>query len=369
MTINPTAARRGGDRRRGQRDDPQDPYATSGGASARWSSRPRLCSCCSRWPPPTRRSCLHQSIPGTPPIPGAITDPGKPAENMKTLKTTPDVAVAGHEGHALRDAALPANKDVTLVWMTANVRYVLDPKPDSVDYLGRKVDKIGVVLATAKTDASGAFSVALKAPQDFGGIHDIYAVVDGVQVAKGGFLVERTVTISAEAGPGRHADHDHGTSGSARRSYESVGARALRQPLRRRRDGEHDARRGDGQDPRRRRRRHALDRVRGLEPHGPVPQHGAVADSVDGRPPGHVHGHEGRRSLRQRTSSWPCPSADASTRGRPSSTRMSPTGSTAAAAVDSDERTDPLEGRRVRPRGSRRVHRSTSSGRRSSATA
>ena len=161
-------------------------------------------------------------VPGTPPIPGAITDPGKASENMTTLKTTPDVAISG-TNVTLSGAALPANKDVTLVWMTASVRYILDPKPDSVDYIGRKVDKIGVVLATAKTNASGAFSSSFKAPKDFGGIHDIFAVVDGVQVAKGGFLVERTVTISPKRGP-------VGTPitvtvvGMGSPTYESVGA-------------------------------------------------------------------------------------------------------------------------------------------------
>ena len=41
----------------------------------------------------------------------------------------------------------------------------------------------------------------LTAPRDFGGVHDIYAVVDGVQVAKGGFLVARNATISPKRGP------------------------------------------------------------------------------------------------------------------------------------------------------------------------
>ena len=140
------------------------------------------------------------SVPGAPPIPGAITDPGTPADTMGTLKTTPDDAIAGTK-MTISGTRLAAGKDVTVVWMTANVRYVLDVKSDSVDYLGRKVDKIGVVLATAKTDATGSFSVTTTAPKDFGGIHDIYAVVDGKQVAKGGFLLERQVLISPKQGP------------------------------------------------------------------------------------------------------------------------------------------------------------------------
>jgi hypothetical protein len=155
-------------------------------------------------------------------VPGAITDPGKPAENTLTLKTTPDVAVAGSK-FTIAGAGLPASKDVTIVWMTSNVRYVLDVKTDSVDYLGRKVDKIGVALGTAKTSASGAFNLPLVVPKDFGGLHDVYAVVDGVQVAKGGFLLERTISITPKQGP-------VGTPitvtvvGMGSPTYESVGA-------------------------------------------------------------------------------------------------------------------------------------------------
>ena len=109
------------------------------------------------------------------------------------------------------------------MWMTANVRYVLDVKSDSVDYIGRKVDKIGVVLATGKTTAAGAFTTPLKVPKDFGGLHDIYAVVDGVQVAKGGFLLERTVTISPKKGP-VGTPITVSVVGMGSPTYESVGA-------------------------------------------------------------------------------------------------------------------------------------------------
>ncbi len=162
------------------------------------------------------------AIPGAPGLPGPVADPAKPADNMNVLAAKPEIAVPG-TAFALTGAGLPAGKDVTIVWMTASVRYVLDPKPDSVDYVGRKVDKLGVVLARGTTNASGALSVKLKAPKDFGGIHDIYAVVDGVQVAKGGFLLERTVKISPTRGP-------VGTPitvtvvGMGSPTYESVGA-------------------------------------------------------------------------------------------------------------------------------------------------
>ena len=41
----------------------------------------------------------------------------------------------------------------------------------------------------------------LKAPKDFGGIHDLYAVVDGTQLAKGGFLIARHATMTPKRAP------------------------------------------------------------------------------------------------------------------------------------------------------------------------
>jgi hypothetical protein len=140
------------------------------------------------------------AIPGVAALPGPVVDPGKPAADMKALKTSPDVALPG-VAVTIAGSGLPAGKDVTLTWGTANVDWLLDARPDSVDYLGRKATKYAVRLATAKTDASGAFSVQLKAPRDFGGIHEIYAVVDGMQVAKGGLLIARSASIKPKSGP------------------------------------------------------------------------------------------------------------------------------------------------------------------------
>jgi hypothetical protein len=140
------------------------------------------------------------SIQGVAALPGPIAPASTPAASMGTLKTAPDIGLP-NTGFTLSGASLPAGKQVTVVWNTANVTWMVDARPDSVDYLGRKADKINVVLAQATTDAKGAFSVMLKVPPDFGGIHDIYAVVDGVQVAKGGFLIARSATMTPRRGP------------------------------------------------------------------------------------------------------------------------------------------------------------------------
>jgi len=162
------------------------------------------------------------AIPGTPALAGPVVDAGKPATATQLLKVSPDVAKAG-TAITVTGTGLAPNKDVSLVWMTANIRYVLDAKPDSVDYIGRKVDKVAIRLAQATTNASGGFTAKLVAPNDFGGLHDLYAVVDGLQVAKGGFLLERQVSISPKRGP-------IGTTitvtvlGMGSPTYESVGS-------------------------------------------------------------------------------------------------------------------------------------------------
>lgn len=139
-------------------------------------------------------------VPGAPGLPGPMAGAMKASDDMDVMKVVPDTAVAGTP-LTLSGTGLAPNLDVKIVWMTASVRYVLDSKPDSVDYIGRQVDRFGVILANAKTDAKGAYTVKLRAPVDYGGLHDLYVMKDGVQLAKGGFLLERQVTISPTSGP------------------------------------------------------------------------------------------------------------------------------------------------------------------------
>jgi hypothetical protein len=140
------------------------------------------------------------ALKGVAALPGPLAPASKAAATMGVLTTKPDIGLPGAK-YTVSGKGLPANKTFSLYWNTATVTWVVDARPDSVDYLGRKADKLNVVIGTATTDASGAFSVTLTAPKDFGGIHDIYAVVDGVQLAKGGFLIARHATISPKKGP------------------------------------------------------------------------------------------------------------------------------------------------------------------------
>jgi hypothetical protein len=141
------------------------------------------------------------AIPGVAPLPGAPAPSARPADNIGILKASPDRGADGTK-FRLTASGLPAGKTAAIVWVTSKVDWVLDARPDSVDYLGQKESKnVEVVLATTRIGAGGTLDVKLTAPRDFGGIHDLYAVVDGIQYAKGGFLIDRTLKITPRRGP------------------------------------------------------------------------------------------------------------------------------------------------------------------------
>ena len=91
----------------------------------------------------TRQRCRHRQFPGAAALPGPIVDPGTPAVSLGLLKAAPDVALPGSK-FTVSGTGLPAGKNVVLTWWTANVDWMLDARPDSVDYLGRKVTKFTV---------------------------------------------------------------------------------------------------------------------------------------------------------------------------------------------------------------------------------
>ena len=139
-------------------------------------------------------------IPGVAGLPGPVAPDYPVADTLSLVKLSVDQGPPGTKT-IFSATGLAPNKDVTIIWNTSDVQWMLDLRSDSVDYIGRKVPKFGVVYGTTTTDASGAFRLATKFPRDFGGLHDIYAVIDGVKVAKGGALVTRKFEIWPKKGP------------------------------------------------------------------------------------------------------------------------------------------------------------------------
>lgn len=151
---------------------------------------------------PTATTLTAPTIPGVAGLPftGIKAAPASVSATMGNLTLTPYSGVEGTP-FTISGAGLAPNASVELTWSTANVSWNVDAEPNTVNYLGRAQSNFNVVLATVTADASGAFSLKTTVPVDFGGTHDIYAVVNGVEVLHGGFEIFRTLKVSPRSGP------------------------------------------------------------------------------------------------------------------------------------------------------------------------
>ena len=140
------------------------------------------------------------NIPGVAPLPGPIAKLAQPSPTMGILNVVPDQGVVGTP-MAISGTGLRPSTTVELTWSTANVTWMLSPQAGTVNYMGRYETKFAIVLDTVKTDAKGAFKVSLKAPPDWGGVHDIYAVIGNQEVDHGGFITLRSLTVTPTSGP------------------------------------------------------------------------------------------------------------------------------------------------------------------------
>lgn len=114
--------------------------------------------------------------------PAAITSAAAPAITsgpLKLLKVSPEVGPVGSAFTVTGDG-LPPGKAVDLVWVATDDIAMTHVKERF--FIGRSV-----------TNAKGGFVASLIALRDHGDVFDIYAMVDGENLAKGVFRVPGAV--------------------------------------------------------------------------------------------------------------------------------------------------------------------------------
>ncbi len=139
-------------------------------------------------------------LPNVAPLPGPVAAAATPSATIAALSVLPATGVIGVPV-TITGASLPANTSVQLNWTTTNATWVVGASPATVNYLGANYTPVVVVLDTVTTNSLGAFSVTIDAPQDFGGVHAIYAVVGTTELAEGSFTILRTLTMTPSSGP------------------------------------------------------------------------------------------------------------------------------------------------------------------------
>lgn len=126
-----------------------------------------------------------------------------PTNATGALTISPQTAYVGGD-LTITGKSLPVNTPVQLVWSTTeSASWAVEVTPATVNYLGVKYTTapLFIDIATVTTDAQGTFTYKTKTPSDFGGAHDVYAVIAGAAAGKGGVQIGRTFTMSPKSGP------------------------------------------------------------------------------------------------------------------------------------------------------------------------
>jgi hypothetical protein len=103
-------------------------------------------------------------------------------------------------GSAVRVSAsgLPAGKTVDLTWKTVEGGWVIE---DYYHFRGKKYVEATLSLGRFTVDANGRLEGRFSIPEDYGGIHDVVALIDGKAVAQNGIEVTQSFEMTPASGP------------------------------------------------------------------------------------------------------------------------------------------------------------------------
>jgi hypothetical protein len=119
------------------------------------------------------------------------------AAAVQTLQLTFDRPIVGAQVHAVATGLTPG-KTVHLSWGTVTGGWVIE---GYYYFRGKKYSPSSRPLGSAVVDGSGRFATTFTIPEDFGGVHDVVATVDGEVVAQNGLEVTQSFELSPSSGP------------------------------------------------------------------------------------------------------------------------------------------------------------------------
>src|SRR5690348_5509993 len=118
--------------------------------------------------------------------------------NSSSLELTYDKpAVVGASVHATA-RGLPPGKSVDLTWGTVNGGWVVE---DYYHFRGKKYSDTSSKLGEFRVDSNGQLDARFKIPEDYGGVHEVIALIDGKAVAQNGIDVTQTFELTPRSGP------------------------------------------------------------------------------------------------------------------------------------------------------------------------
>jgi hypothetical protein len=115
---------------------------------------------------------------------------------IQRLELTYEKAVVGAKIRAVA-SGLPAGKTVEIEWGTVNGGWVIE---NYYFFRGRKYSNTKLSLGKFPVGADGRLEATFTIPEDYGGVHDIFATIDGKVVAQNGIEVTQSFEMTPASG-------------------------------------------------------------------------------------------------------------------------------------------------------------------------
>jgi hypothetical protein len=130
--------------------------------------------------------------------PAASSSAPPPTRDVALLELTYDKPAK--VGAAVRATAssLPQGKTVELAWGTVTGGWVIE---DYYHFRGKKYSESRTTLGRFDVDGSGRLDARFTIPEDYGGVHEVFALIDGNPVAQNGINVTQTFELTPSSGP------------------------------------------------------------------------------------------------------------------------------------------------------------------------
>jgi hypothetical protein len=127
----------------------------------------------------------------------AVSAPNPSSEGLATLELAYKTPTVGADV-TVKATGLPAGKTVDLTWGTVTGGWVIE---DYYRFLGKKYQESFISLGTFTVDDSGRLDARFTVPEDFGGVHEVVALIDGKPVAQNGIEVTQSFEMTPSSGP------------------------------------------------------------------------------------------------------------------------------------------------------------------------
>ena len=130
----------------------------------------------------------------------SATRAATPESNPKlvTLELSYDKPAVGGATAQATASGLPAGKSVDLTWGTVTGGWVIE---DYYHFRGKKYSETTSSLGRFPIDSNGRLHARFVIPEDYGGVHEVIALVDGEPVAQNGINVTQTFALTPASGP------------------------------------------------------------------------------------------------------------------------------------------------------------------------